>query len=132
MSSAIGPQPHPVYGFPADSLRPYADAASPADVHHPHMRRSTYAVWWTEGQGPRHAGKLELGRLHALLAGNGGGRIALPLDEIVSIDYAHGELRLARREAATLRIGSLDAPGALLELTDLLRQFARSSRFSAV
>jgi len=88
------------------------------------MRRGTYAIWWSEGEGTRHAGKIELGPLHALLAGNGGGRIALPLDEIVSIDYSHGELRLARREAATLRIGSLDAPGALLELTDSLKRVA--------
>ena len=67
MSSAIGPQPHSVYGFPADSLRRYADAASPADVHHPHMRRSTYAVWWTEGQGPRHADSSHEVRIFCLL-----------------------------------------------------------------
>ena len=32
------------------------------------MRRRSYAVWWNEGDGARHAGKLELGPLHASLA----------------------------------------------------------------
>ena len=87
------------------------------------MRRRSYAVYWDEGDGPRRAGKLELGALHALLAG-GGERLALPLDEIVSVDYARGELRVRRRHAPPVRIGSLDAPGALVELVDLLRRAA--------
>jgi hypothetical protein len=78
------------------------------------MRR-TYAVWWNEGDGPRHAGRLELGRLHALLSGNGKGRLALPLDEITAIQYARDEVVVHRRAATSLRIGSLDAPGALRE-----------------
>jgi len=88
------------------------------------MRRRSYAIWWTEGDGPRHAGKLELGVLHALLSGNGDGRLAVPLEEIDSIDYVGGELNLGRRWRTPIRIGSLDAPGALLELTDALRRTA--------
>jgi len=88
------------------------------------MPRRSYAVWWNEGDGPRHAGKLELGPLHALLSGNGGGRVAVPFEEIASIDYARGVLRLSRRGDAKLRIGSLDAPGALLELVDSLKRAA--------
>jgi len=88
------------------------------------MLRRSYAVWWNEGEGPRHAGKLELGPLHALLSGNGSGRVAVPFDEIASIDYSRGELRLNRRQGAPLRIGSLDAPGALLELIDSLKRAA--------
>ena len=84
------------------------------------MRRRSYAIWWTEGSGPRHAGKLELGPLHALLSGNRAGRLALPLDDIVGVDYAHGELTVARRDAPALRIGNLDGPGVLLELGDAL------------
>jgi hypothetical protein len=84
------------------------------------MRRSTYAIWWTEGNGPRHAGKLELGPLHALLSGNRAGRLALALDEIVGVDYARGELTVARREGPAVRIGNLDGPGMLLELGDAL------------
>jgi len=84
------------------------------------MRRRSYAVYWNEGDGPRHAGKLELGPLHALLSGNSSGRLALPLDEIDEVDYARGRLRISRRGASTVTIGSLDAPGALLELASHL------------
>jgi hypothetical protein len=88
------------------------------------MRRRSYAIWWDEGEGPRHAGKLELAPLHLLLSGNGSGRLAVPLDEITSVEYVRGELRVGRRAAGVLRIGSLDAPGALLEVNDLLRRAA--------
>ena len=84
------------------------------------MRKTTYAVWWQEADGPRHAGKLELGSLHLLLSGNGSGRVAVPLDEIVSLDYNRGELHIERREGSDMRIGNLDGPGVLLELSDAL------------
>ena len=84
------------------------------------MRKSTYAVWWQEAGGPRHAGKLQLGSLHLLLSGNGPGRVAVPLDEIVEIEYRRGELCIERREGSGLRIGNLDGPGVLLELSDAL------------
>jgi hypothetical protein len=84
------------------------------------MKRRTYAVWWQEGESGRHAGKLELRAFHLLLSGNGSGRLAVPLDEIVSLHYCRGELEVERRHAASIRIGNLDGPGALLELTDAL------------
>jgi hypothetical protein len=82
--------------------------------------RGTYAVWWQESDGKRHAGKLQLGSLHLLLSGNGSGAMALPLDEIVSVQYRRGELHIERRNEGDLRIGNLDGPGALLELSDAL------------
>jgi hypothetical protein len=85
-----------------------------------HMHRRSYAVWWYEGDGPRHAGKLELGPLHLLLS-NGSARIALALDEIVAVDYERGELRITSRRGPPLRVGNLDGPGVLLELGDALR-----------
>lgn len=84
------------------------------------MHQRGYAIWWTEGDGPRHAGKLELGKLHMLLSGNGSGRVAVPLDQIISIDYTRGELHIERRHGSDLRIGNLDGPGVLLELSDAL------------
>jgi hypothetical protein len=84
------------------------------------MYPRSYAVWWQEGDGRRHAGKLQLGRLHLLLSGNGSGRVAVPLDHIVAVDYRRGELHLRRRVGAEIRIGNLDGPGVLLELSDLL------------
>lgn len=88
------------------------------------MRKGNYAVWWQEGESPRHAGKLQLGRLHLLLSGNGSGRVAVPLDEIVSIDYRRSELHLERRDGPELRIGNLDGLGVLLELSDALSRAA--------
>jgi hypothetical protein len=84
------------------------------------MRRASYAVWWDDGDGPRHVGKLEVARLHALLSGNGSGRLAIPLDEIGAVEYGRGEIQIRRPGEATLRIGSLDAPGALLEVAHAL------------
>ena len=84
------------------------------------MRKSTYAVWWQEENGPRHAGKLQLGSLHLLLSGNGSGRVAIPLDEIVEVEYRRDELSIERRDGHVLRIGNLDGPGVLLELSDAL------------
>jgi hypothetical protein len=94
------------------------------------MRR-TYAVWWNVGDGPRHAGRLELGSLHALFSGNGRGKLAVPLDEITGIRYAGDEVVVHRKHDAKLRIGSLDAPGALYEfatgLATLVAAFAAAA-----
>ena len=85
------------------------------------MRRRSYAVWWNDGDGRRHAGKLQVGKLHLLLSGNGARRLAVPLDEIASSEHARGELVVRRRRGeGPIRIGSLDAPGALRELANLL------------
>ena len=84
------------------------------------MRRSSYAVWWNEGNGPRHVGKFEIARLHALLSGSGSMRLAVPLDDITGVEYRRGEVHIDRRDASSLRIGSLDAPGTLLELAQSL------------
>jgi hypothetical protein len=81
------------------------------------MRHGTYAVWWQEGDDPRHAGKLQLGRLHLLLSNASGSR-AVPLDQIVSVEYRRGELEIDWRQGTPLRIGNLDGIGALLELSD--------------
>jgi hypothetical protein len=88
------------------------------------MRRRSYAIWWTQGDEPRHAGKFELGPLHVLLSGNGNGKVAVPLGDIATVDYHRGEITLQLRRGPSIRIGSLDAPGALLELTDALRRAA--------
>jgi hypothetical protein len=79
----------------------------------------SYAVYWREGEGPRHTGKVQLGRLHLLLKGGRGARLAVPCEEIESVDYRGREILLARRNQPSVRIGSLDGPGALLELLEL-------------
>jgi len=84
------------------------------------MRHRSYAIWWDDGKGPRRAGKLELGPLHALLSGNGHSRLALPLDQIAGVECARGEVLVHREGESIIRIGSLDAPGALRELASRL------------
>jgi hypothetical protein len=84
------------------------------------MRRSSYAVWWNEGDGPRHIGKFEIARPHALLSGNGSMRLAIPLEDITGVEYRRGEVHIDRRDASSLKIGSLDAPGTLRELAQSL------------
>jgi hypothetical protein len=84
------------------------------------MSETSYAVWWQEGVDQRRAGKLQLGPLHLLLSGNGSARLAVPLDEIVSAEYRRGELSVVRKLGRRLRIGNLDGPGALHELSDAL------------
>jgi hypothetical protein len=84
------------------------------------MRRSSYAVWWNEENGLRYVGKLEVAPLHALLSGNGSRRLAIPLDAITTVECRAGEVRLNRRNEGFVRIGSLDAPGTLLELAHAL------------
>lgn len=90
------------------------------------MRRSSYAVWWNEGNGPRQVGKFEIARLHALLSANGSTNLAVPLDDITGVEYRRGEVRIDRRGATALRIGSLDAPGVLLELTNRLASLVQT------
>ncbi|MGZ8695990.1 MAG: hypothetical protein ACXWZ1_01390 [Gaiellaceae bacterium] len=65
-------------------------------------------------------GKLEIARLHALFSGNESRKLAVPLDDITGVEYRRGEVRIDRREEAPLRVGSLDAPGILLELAHTL------------
>jgi hypothetical protein len=84
------------------------------------MPRRSYAIWWREGDGPKRAGKLELGRLHVLMSGGGSSRFAVPLDEITAVGYAAGELLIRRRGGAPIQIGSLDTLGALREVGDAL------------
>jgi hypothetical protein len=84
------------------------------------MRRRSYAIWWNEGNGPKNVGKLEIARPNALLSGNGSTRLAVPLDDITGVEYRRGEVYIERRDASSLRIGSLDAPGTLRELAHSL------------
>jgi hypothetical protein len=87
--------------------------------------QSSYAVYWNEGEGLRHAGRFELERDHARLVGrsrNGTSRLVRILfGEIVSVRYGYGRLRVERRAEPALEIGSVDRPGALRELAERLR-----------
>lgn len=89
------------------------------------MHAPTYAVYWNEADGPRFAGRLTLGPTFAELAGSAsrGSRSSrrIRFDEISSVRYERGRLDLLRRAGSAFRIGSVDRPGALRELADLLQ-----------
>jgi hypothetical protein len=87
----------------------------------------SYAIWWTEADGQRWAGKLELGVTHMFLSGAGRGQLAHAFADIEAVDYRRGELRLSVRPGCLLRIGSLDAPGALREVAGYLTGGWRAS-----
>jgi hypothetical protein len=87
----------------------------------------SYAIWWTEADGPRCAGKLELGPGEVVLSGAGRGRVAHTFGDIESLNYRGGELTLEVRPGRLLRIGSLDAPGALREVASYLMGLWRPS-----
>jgi hypothetical protein len=114
--------PQAICGFPVGSLRPRADAAGVEAPQSVHMRRRSYAIWWNEGNGPKRVGKLEIVLAHALLSGNGSTRLPLTLDDITTVEYRRGEVQIDRRRGTPIRIGSLDAPGTLLELAHALEE----------
>jgi hypothetical protein len=88
------------------------------------MQRS-YAAYWNEGDGARYAGRLEFEPEGAALAGRaarGARRLfELLFDDIASVDYGHGRLRVGRRGQPDLEIGSVDGPGSVRELADRLQ-----------
>jgi hypothetical protein len=90
--------------------------------------QSSYAVYWNEGEGLRHAGRFELERDHAQLVGqtrNGTRRLVwIFFGEIVSVRYGYGRLRVERRARPALEVGSVDRPGALRELAERLQAAA--------
>jgi hypothetical protein len=88
---------------------------------------ASYAVYWSEGAGPRHVGRLELTDSAAELYGMAVGRRCLesvPYGDIDSVRHDTATLRVGRRRDTELDIGSVDGPGALRELADLLARAA--------
>jgi hypothetical protein len=87
-------------------------------------RMQSYAVYWNGIDGARFSGRLSLGTTLELEGATGDGRRLrqqIALDQIASIRYERGRLHVWRRSGAPLRFGSVDRPGALLELGDRLQ-----------
>jgi hypothetical protein len=90
----------------------------------------SYAVLWSEQEGPAHAGKLELCPGSLVLHGlNGSGRIRreFSLDDVVSLRIGRGRgerlggrpvVMLQLTEGRTLRLATLSGAGALHEIVD--------------
>jgi hypothetical protein len=91
-----------------------------------HARRvQTYAVYWNDLDGARFAGRLSLNASCAELEGGASDgrqtRQRIAFDDIASVRYERGRLHVWRRSGAPVRLGSVDRPGALRELSERLQ-----------
>lgn len=84
------------------------------------MVTSSYAMTWRAGDGPRQAGKIELGPGGVELTSTTGRDTAERVDfsQIVDVVLDRRTLRVRRSNGPELRIGSLDTPGTLRELAE--------------
>jgi hypothetical protein len=83
----------------------------------------SYAVTWNGTDGAPCAGRLDLDSRAANLRGASKGQRAdetVAFGEIDRIAVERGRLHIVRRVGRALAITSLDGPGALRELADLL------------
>jgi hypothetical protein len=80
----------------------------------------TYAVYWREPDGSRFAGRFSLGSAYAVLDGGArdGRRMRRRIDfgEIAALRYDRGRLHIWSRDAAPVRLGSVEGPGVMGEL----------------
>jgi hypothetical protein len=90
--------------------------------------QSSYAVYWNEGSGLRHAGRFDFEPGYAQLVGHTGQGtrklLRILFADIASVQYGSGRLRVERRAQPPVEIGSVDRPGALHELADRLQAAA--------
>ena len=79
------------------------------------MNATTYAMAWSVGDGPKRAGRVELDDDRLLL-----GDLTVDLSDVRSVRRSRDVLVVHRHGEETLRLVSLDSPGTLRELADLL------------
>ncbi len=86
------------------------------------MAPASYAMFWRYDDGPRYAGRVEVGssslELESSAPPAAPERVAFA--EIARVVLERGQLLLERVGLPELWIGSLDRPGALRELADRL------------
>ena len=82
--------------------------------------------WWV-GDGPRRAGRVEVGDDSvALRATTPGAHVErIGFRDLARVLLERGLLHIERRSQPAVHIGSLDTPGALRELADVLSGAAR-------
>lgn len=85
--------------------------------------------WWI-GDGPRRAGRIEVGDDHVDLSATSPSAEAdiIRFRELARVLLDRGLLHVERRSADTVHIGSLDTPGALRELADRLSDAVDATR----
>jgi hypothetical protein len=86
-------------------------------------------MFWSVGDGPRRAGRVEVGADAVdFTATSPDAEVAhVAFRDLARILLESGVLRLQRRGAPDLRVGSLDAPGALRALAERLTDLAAAT-----
>jgi hypothetical protein len=88
------------------------------------MDATTYAMAWSVGEGPRSAGRIELDA-DALQLGS---RLRVDLHDVTGVRLQRGVLAVAHVGGEPIHLVSLDRPGTLRELADLLSEATISTR----
>lgn len=88
------------------------------------MNATTYAMAWSVGEGPRNAGRIELDA-DALQVG---ANLRVDLHDVTDVLLRRGVLLVQRGGGEPLQLVSLDRPGTLHELADLLSEATTTTR----
>jgi hypothetical protein len=88
------------------------------------MNATTYAMAWSVGEGKRNAGRIELDA-DALQVGP---HLRVDLQDVTDVQLRRGVLVVAYGGREPLELVSLDRPGTLRELADLLSEATASTR----
>jgi hypothetical protein len=91
------------------------------------MAPASYAMYWWIGEGPRNAGRVEVDTdVVSFAATTPEPRVdRIGFRELSRVLLERGVLHLERQGDAPMHIGSLDTPGALRELADVLSDATR-------
>ena len=94
------------------------------------MAPASYAMFWWIGEGPRNAGRVEVDTESVSFSAT---TPAAAVERVPFRDVARGlldrnVLLLERQAEPPVHVGSLDPPGALRELADVLSDAARDER----
>jgi len=90
------------------------------------MAPASYAMYWWIGEGPRSAGRVEVDDdAVSFAATTPEPRVdRVGFRDLSRVNLERGVLHLDRQTDAPMHVGSLDTPGALRELADVLSHAA--------
>jgi hypothetical protein len=88
------------------------------------MNATTYAMAWSVGEGTRNAGRIEIDA-DALQVGL---HLRVGLHDVTDVQLRRGVLVVERGRGEPIRLVSLDRPGTLRELAELLSEATTSTR----
>ena len=93
------------------------------------MAPASYAMFWWIGEGPRNAGRVEVGaEAVSFSATTPAAKVErIRFRDVASVLLDRNVLHVERQAEPPVHVGSLDTPGALRELADVLSDAALTS-----